>query len=83
VGAQAAGQQFDAALEMANAGKGRGANQSPNNEVREIARRNNLNEAGRSELHRQISRRGMSREEIEEIAKTIGEQTKYTTKGTP
>jgi RHS repeat-associated protein len=81
--AQAAGQQFDAALEMANAGKGRGANQSPNNEVREIARRNNLNEAGRSELHRQISRRGMSREEIEEIAKTIGEQAKYTTNGTP
>jgi hypothetical protein len=80
--AKAFGAAADAALsgqpvQMARAGKGRGSNQNANDLVRRIAKDNDLNAEGRDALHRAISKKGYTEEEIRAIAEDLGEQAKY------
>ena len=61
----------------ADAGKSRGANRKPNQDVERIVNEANLNDAGRTALHNAISKKGMTLDEIKEIAQDLANQAKY------
>jgi hypothetical protein len=65
-------------MQMADAGKGRGGNQGPNKQVRRIANKYDLNEAGRRELHDRISDQDMTLEDIEAEAQDVAQHPKWT-----
>ena len=62
---------------MANAGKGRGGNRVSNDEIDRMYREYDLNEAGQSWVHRQISKRRFTREEIEDTVREASERAKF------
>jgi RHS repeat-associated protein len=76
VGARA-GFAVDVVVQMARAGKGRGGNTGPNEEANRIAKEVGLNRAGQRALHDEISRHGLSLEEIRRIAEGLFQQPKY------
>ena len=68
---------FDSVMEMANAGKGRGGNQTPNADANRAAKDAGLNRAGQRTLHDEISGQDLTVDEIREIANRLKEQAKY------
>ena len=65
--------------QMADAGKGRAGNRVPNSVADRIAKENNLNPAGRRQLHDAISKKGLDADEIADEAAEIAKQKKWVT----
>ncbi len=64
-------------MAMARASKGRGANTKENAEANDAAKEAGLNRQGQGKLHDEISRRGLSGDEVREEAMRLAEQAKY------
>jgi hypothetical protein len=62
---------------MANAGKGRGGNRVPNEQIQELYRKYGLNKQGESWVHRRISRRNMDIDEIEDAVREAADHSKF------
>jgi RHS repeat-associated protein len=77
------GALVDGAVQMAQAGKGRGGNEKANRDVRRIAKDNNLNEEGRRALHDEITNQNYKLDEIRDIARDLAKQNKYVNKPPP
>src|SRR5690606_34265847 len=73
----AIGALLDGVVEMANAGKRRAGNRVPNEQVNRLYREYDLNEAGQSWVHRRISKRDYSLEEIEDVIREAAERSKF------
>jgi RHS repeat-associated protein len=74
---------YDTVNKMARAGKGRGGNQNPNQDVARIVKEHNLNREGQRALHDEITGEDLSLEQIREIARRLAEQSKYLNQSPP